>query len=136
MGDYYNLCNLNATMLLPKDYSVIYAFNLFFPKAYIDVGDVNYTVDWPGQIRCCDVTKSCLPGKCPQNACDAMVDVDRDWLEEVLHIPIKGFRDAFDVPVLVDQWGVYYNSPNRTGYDADVLSLMRQYGVSSTNWQW
>lgn len=134
---YYNVCNLNETMIIDND-NVIYAFNWFIPKAYIKVGMVNYTINWPGQVRCCDLTEKCLPGHCQQNQCNSMVDINKEWLENAMEsIPIKMFRDKYNKSVLIDQWGVYYNAPNRTGYDQDMLDLMiNKFGISSTNWQW
>ena len=133
---YYNLCNLNETMILNNTDKVIYNFNFFIPKPYVKVGMVNYTIDWPGKIKCCDLTTKCAPGHCEQNNCDHYIDVNKEWLNETMLIPLSDFRDKYNKPVLIDQWGVYYNAPNKTGYDNDMLSLMEYYDISWTNWLW
>ena len=75
---YYNLCNLNETMILNNTDKVIYNFNFFIPKPYVKVGMVNYTIDWPGKIKCCDLTTKCAPGHCEQNNCDHYIDVNKE----------------------------------------------------------
>eukprot|EP01084_Bolivina_argentea_P205130 350479_1 len=99
---YYHLCNLNETMLI-KNENVIYNFNAFIPKAYITV-TTNYSVNWPGKMRCCDITLSCLPGWCPKNDCNTYVDLNKDWLRQSVNVVITNFRDKFNKPVFVDQW--------------------------------
>ena len=133
-AEYYDLCNLNATMLLSNN-QTIYNFNFFIPKAYV-TANADYAITWPGNIKCCDLVKTCLPGWCPKNACNEYVKVDKEWLKEAMLIAIDGFRNKYNKPVFVDQWGVQYNSPDRLKYDDDALDLMNEYGLSWTNWQW
>ena len=76
---YYNPCNLNETMIIDNE-NVIYAFNWFIPKAYCKGSEVNYTITYPGKMRCCDLEKTCLAGWCQNNHCNASVDINRAWL--------------------------------------------------------
>eukprot|EP01084_Bolivina_argentea_P270857 460676_1 len=133
---HYDMCNLNETMIIDNE-NVIYAFNWFIPKGYDKVGLDNYTITWPGEMKCCDLERSCLPGWCKKRNCNSTVDINKQWLEQSMQIPMDNFRYKYNKCVIIDQWGVYYNAQNRTGYTTDMLDLMKnKFNVSWTNWQW
>ena len=133
---YYNLCNLNETMLLNNiPNNVIYAFNFFIPQKY-DTNATDYPVSYPGQMKCCDFEKKCLPGHCQQNKCTYNVTINKQWLSDSMDIVINNFRNKYNKPIYIDQWGIWYNQTDYLTYVNDLLSLMADKNVGSTNWQW
>jgi hypothetical protein len=139
---YYNLHGLEGA-LMPGLPNVVYAFNFFVPRKYVNGLDPSYK--YPGPMRCCDAHEKehsrCCPGhegedlsKLP--CCDSMLQVDKQFLQEEFDVAMA-FRDRHNVPIYMDQWAISRKSgPGRMRYVADVLNLLEESGTPWTYWQW
>ena len=95
-------------------------------------------------MDCCYIGNNggpCIPGWCPMDdntgkcTSNTTVEINYKWLSDVMDVG-KELRENANVPVIINQWGVSYTSPNKTGYDYDVLTLMKEKEIHSINWEW
>ena len=132
---YYRSTSLQDVFLADATGPMIYAFNFFSPKAYVNglLADQAY----PGSMRCCDAYGSGWHEAkcCAEQCCDTLVRFDRDLLALELSRPLD-FSRTRRVPVLLDQWGVQRDAIGRDAYLSDMQDLLRAEGVHWTYWQW
>ena len=132
---YYRSTALEDVFLAHTTGPMIYAFNFFSPKAYVNgvLADQAY----PGWMRCCDAYGSGWHEAkcCAEQCCDTRVRFDRALLALELSKPLD-FSRTRRVPVLLDQWGVQRDAIGRDAYLSDMQDLLRAEGVHWTYWQW
>lgn len=156
----YSRYALNTTILLPHDRPVLYAANLFEPKAFVTGDSAN--ASYPETVDCCTGTPACTSaymntslcevacgcdGKW-QTACCAAAPaktIDKQWLLENLE-SVRAFSAANGVPVWIDQWGVHNHAgaafgPARASamqeqYVRDALEAFEIAGLHWTYWIW
>ena len=131
-------------VFLPSKQRIIYAFNFFVPKAYVD-GEYKGAggATFPGLMPCCDLHDKEHQRCCPtqggdlhvQPCCTRKVMVDKAALEQQL-LEVLHLGRTQDVPLLMDQWGVQRGVPGRLTYLKDMLSLLEQHSVHWIYWQW
>ena len=106
---YYKVWQLNASMLLRTPdgrlmNSVVYTFDFFDPWDYV-TSDAEHGLTYPAEYPCSVAHRGWVSLFCPDGG-DAIVRVDRDWLQALLmRNPIQLSHDH-SVPVLANQWGV------------------------------
>ena len=141
---FYSRSNLPLA-LQPRraDQQIIYTFNFFVPRAYVQQLDT--ALRYPGPMQCCDVfdkehAKCCPDAQHGQDlsklpCCATMLAVDRAALERQLLDPIR-FGQANGVPVVLDQWGVQRGAAGRLRYLSDMLEVLEAHGLHWIYWQW
>ena len=139
---FYSRSNF-ADAVIPTARNVIYAFNFFVPRQYVQRLDESLV--YPGSMPCCDVHDK-EHSKCCPNApsgsdlsklqcCADPLRVDRAVLEREMLDPLR-IAKTNGVPVIIDQWGVQRGAVGRLEYLQDVLSLLEEHGVHWIYWQW
>ena len=122
---FYDRGRLEHVLLPGFRNQVIYNFNFFVPRAYVDA--TNKLADrYPARLRCCDALSH---GKCcaqwERGCCDRLINVDASLLEQELKVPLE-FSRSQAVPVFLDQWGVSATSgPGRLRYVSEMLALLQ-----------
>jgi hypothetical protein len=70
-----------------------------------------------------------------QSGCDKNVTIDFQWLQKALQ-PLLDFRSQHDVPIMVNQWGVYNTAVGHIEYMADMIRLLQSNRIHWTYWLW
>jgi hypothetical protein len=138
-GKFYDRYQLDERFII-KDRPVIYAANYLTPKRYTK-GALR-TVEYPGsKIKCGDLleTKE-IPHACPGGDGEAEIAFNKDFLR-ILAKPLSEFKSKFNVPLWVDQWGIYGGGvgggdASITAYMEDALDLWDQGSFLWTQWIW
>ena len=132
---FYDRYSLGEQWLLPGN--VVYAANFFEPKQWVTADAGVASVAYPGGVaRCCDLAshRSCSGG-----CHGANVTFDRAWLAQLLE-PAVTFQRKYDVPVWIDQWGLYRNAgpadADRARYWRDMLDLLGAHDLHFAVWIW
>ena len=129
---FYNRYNLGPQYLLTGN--VIYATNFFEPKKWITAGAPS--TPYGGTGRCCDLATHEACGGCSG---DANVTLDKASLKTWLE-PAVSFGDKYQVPVWIDQWGVFSNAgtsdADRAHYLQDLLALFGDAQLHWAMWIW
>ena len=103
-GPFYSRYNVDQRYIIEGN--VIYAANYLTPKPFTRdrLGGVVY----PGaKVRCGDlVEKEEVPYACPNGNKDAAITFDKSFLR-TLAAPFFDFTEKYNVPLWVDQWGLY-----------------------------
>eukprot|EP01084_Bolivina_argentea_P280688 480066_1 len=136
-SEYYNICNLNATMIINST-QVIYTFDFFVPYDYVNAIKVNNEIiTYPGIMPCCQIAPKspCVPDWCSKSECNKNVTINKEWISKALNVGIK-LRETNNIPILINQCRLHYNTPNRLSYVNDIVSLMQQKNIHWTYWQW
>jgi hypothetical protein len=122
---FYDRSRLESVVLSGFHNQIIYNFNFFVPRAYVDASN-KLANQYPTRLRCCDAlshAKCCAQWE--HGCCDRMVQIDAAFLEQELKAPLA-FSQSRAVPIFLDQWGVSYNSgPGRLQYVSDMLELLQ-----------
>ena len=140
-GKYYNRYRLDESFII-KNRPVIYAGNYLTPKTYTrgSLSDVTY----PSlkKIKCGDLlAKKEIPYACPDGDSNAEIMFNKDFLS-LLVKPLVNFQQKFNVPVWVDQWGIFGGgsvgggNKSVTAYMNDVLELWDDRNLMWTQWIW
>jgi hypothetical protein len=119
-GKFYDRYQLDERFII-KDRPVIYAANYLTPKRYTK-GALR-TVEYPGsKIKCGDLleTKE-IPHACPGGDGEAEIAFNKDFLR-ILAKPLSEFKSKFNVPLWVDQWGIYGGGVG--GGDASITAYI------------
>jgi len=121
---YYNRYKLGPQWLLPGN--VVYAANFFEPKGWITAAT---GVPYGGSGECVQLAERRSCGGESYN-----VTLDRRWLHQLL-APAANFSAQYQVPVWIDQWGLFSTAgtsdADRAAYLADALSL---FGAARLHW--
>ena len=139
---FYSRANLNG-IHMPSKHNIIYNFNFFVPRPYVQ--QIDTSLSYPGNMKCCDLHDKDHRKCCPNAAhnadlshmpcCATPILVDKKAIEEEL-LEAVTFGKTNGVPVLMDQWGVMRGAAGRVGYLRDMLSLLEKHRVHNTYWQW
>lgn len=125
------MCHVDDADLLPG--KTIYAANFFEPKQWV-TGQAK-DVAFGGSAGCCHLAEKRSCGTCP----GPTVTLDAAWLRSLLQ-PVLAFRDAHDVPIYIDQWGVHSDAGasagDPTAYLGAVLALFDEARLSWAYWIW
>ena len=145
---FYDRFQLNESYLINGG-PTLYAANFFAPRSWVStkINQAMPNASYPGDFPCCDVYqkdrerrhKTC--GGDDSSACTRapLVRVDRCWLEDQLRNALH-FRDAHNVPIWIDQWGVRADAVG--GADAqgtflsDVLDVFQRERLHWTYWMY
>ena len=140
---FYSRSNLPLVLLPSSLGNVIYNFNFFVPRPYVQ--QLDPALRYPGFMQCCDVFdkehRKCCPdardgqdlSKLP--CCAERLLVNKRTMEQQLIDPIQ-FGHSNGVPVVLDQWGVQRGASGRLDYLHDMLSLLETHEVHWIYWQW
>lgn len=71
----------------------------------------------------------------PYNSHMEEARIDRKWLESYLK-PVDAFQKAYDVPILVGEWGLMRWVPNAREYITDQIALFEARGWSWVVYSW
>jgi hypothetical protein len=135
---------------------LVYEVNYLVPKDWIQSGN------WPAPLqsgnpadkpeypypRPHDGYRSLLDGgldgEPPERTFNRNLEASRTNYEKALSPPMGawylqwpiGFRDKFDVPVYVDQFGASSNAKGQVGYEHDLLCIFEATGLHWTRWSY
>ena len=138
-GKFYDRYQLDERYII-KGKPVIYAANYLSPKKYTKGALRNIT--YPGsKIKCGDLLEAKeVPHACPSGDAEAVITFDKEFLGTLAE-PFSEFQKKFNVPLWVDQWGIFGGgvgggNASITAYMEDALDLWEQGGFLWTQWIW
>lgn len=140
-GMFYDRYQLDERFII-KDKPVIYAANYLTPKKYTKGALDN--IHYPGsKIKCGDlIEKKEIPHACPAGDKEAEITFNKDFLQKLAE-PFSLFKKKYNVPLWVDQWGIYGGgerigggNASITAYMEDALDLWDQGDFLWTQWIW
>ena len=115
---------------LPGQTNLIYTFNFFELPAYVKSekgkdADIGYPGNYQDQGTSADFCN--YPGK------GQVVYMDKTWLAGLLQCGLD-FRTEHNVPIYINQVGLFTSTKNAMQYTSDVLGLFNQNNISWTWW--
>jgi hypothetical protein len=138
-GKLYDRYQLDDRFII-KDKPVIYAANFLSPKTYTK-GDLQ-NITYPGStIKCGELLEAKeIPHACPAGNRHAKITFNKDFLR-ILAKPFSEFVNKYNVPLWIDQWGIYGNdigggNASVTAYMEDALDLWDEGSFLWTQWIW
>ena len=149
---FYKAWMLNETLIINGDMNknkVIYTVDFYVPVNYITSGvqgdqynDLTYPSVYPCNVALpgwtCAGRGHSPPCFCPDSPTEP-VGVNKTWLVSLLTQYPLAFRDKYNLPLLVNQWGMYKQvSAERGGlkYFQDIVDIFNQYKIHSICWVW
>ena len=145
---FYDRFQLNKTYIISGG-PTLYAANFFAPRSWVSthIDSNNPNASYPGDFACCDLYQKdrehrrSVCGGSEASACAGAprVHANRFWMEDQLR-NVLSFRDSFDVPVWIDQWGVRADAVGgaeaQDAYLSDILSIFERERLHWTYWIW
>jgi hypothetical protein len=103
--------------------NIIYTFNFYEPPEYIKGDEKKKQTFGP------------YPGTYTNKKTGQSFYLDKEWITNLLQNAVR-FRQTHNVPLFVNQVGVYTASPGSAQYTRDTLGLFDDLGIGYTWWKY
>ncbi|MBU7027983.1 MAG: cellulase family glycosylhydrolase [Theionarchaea archaeon] len=108
-------------MKVVSDHRVVYMVHQYWPTQYAFQGY--------NSIKCT------YPGRCDIDWDDEKEQIDKAWLEDFLSI-IDDFTARYNVPVAVNEFGVWRWVPGAAEFMDDQMGIFEEKGMNHALWEW
>eukprot|EP01065_Artemidia_motanka_P006723 TRINITY_DN13281_c0_g1_i1.p1 TRINITY_DN13281_c0_g1~~TRINITY_DN13281_c0_g1_i1.p1 ORF type:complete len:415 (+),score=78.16 TRINITY_DN13281_c0_g1_i1:181-1425(+) len=134
--DFYKLWTFDDSVVITNNSNVIYTVDYFVPHDF-SFGQ-NAVAQYPGRYQCETLYPGWVSTCCPEGG-KSMVTFNSSWNAHNFQKFALPVRAKYNVPVIVNQWGVVHGVTKAQGryqFMKDFAELMQSLHIGWTYWNW